>query len=294
MTIRRRMLKAASKAANLLADSAELVIDFISRQINTDGGFRGRSAGSDLYYTVFGLETLLALDADIDRNRIIGYLRKFGDGAGLDLIHLACLARCWADLSQGPIEEDIRSGILRGIENYRSGNGGYSNCMGGKHGTAYGCFVALGVYQDLNMEPPDSAGLIECVNSLRRTDGGYANEPNVQAVSTPATAAALMVLHYLNERIDNASVQWLFGQCSDKGGFLAIPLVTTPDLLSTATALHTLGVIGADTDKIKQQCLDFVDSLWSSRGGFCANWLDKTLDCEYTYYGLLALGHLNG
>ena len=100
MTIRRRMLKAASKATNLLADSAELVIDFISLQINTDGGFRGRSDDSDLYYTVFGLETLLALDADIDRDRIIDYLRKFDNGQGLEFIHLACLARCWADLSQ--------------------------------------------------------------------------------------------------------------------------------------------------------------------------------------------------
>lgn len=294
MTIRRRMLKAASKATNLLADSAELVIDFISRQINTDGGFRGRSADSDLYYTVFGLETLLALDADIDRDRIIDYLRKFGDGAGLDFIHLACLARCWTDLSQEPIAENIRSGIVRGIESYRSGDGGCSNCIGGKHGTAYGCFVALGLYQDLNMELPNSAGLIECINSLQRADGGYANESNVQAASTPATAAALMVLHYLNEQIDDASLQWLLGQCSDKGGFLAACKVPMPDLLSTATALHALGVTGADTDKIKQPCLDFIDSLWSSRGGFCANWLDKTLDCEYTYYGLLALGHLNG
>jgi hypothetical protein len=38
--------------------------------------------------------------------------------------------------------------------------------------------------------------------------------------------------------------------------------------------------------------LDFVDSLWTNRGGFFGSWLDDTLDCEYTYYGLLALGHL--
>jgi len=33
--------------------------------------------------------------------------------------------------------------------------------------------------------------------------------------------------------------------------------------------------------------------LWTNRGGFYGNWLDDTLDCEYTYYGLLALGHLS-
>jgi len=44
---------------------------------------------------------------------------------------------------------------------------------------------------------------------------------------------------------------------------------------------------------IQEACLDFVDSLWTSRGGFYGSWADGTLDCEYTYYGLLALGHLS-
>ena len=46
-------------------------------------------------------------------------------------------------------------------------------------------------------------------------------------------------------------------------------------------------------EKIKEPCLDFVDTLWTSQGGFYGNWADDTLDCEYTYYGLLALGHLS-
>jgi hypothetical protein len=36
-----------------------------------------------------------------------------------------------------------------------------------------------------------------------------------------------------------------------------------------------------------------VDSLWDATGGFHGNWTDDMLDCEYTYYGLLALGHLS-
>jgi hypothetical protein len=43
---------------------------------------------------------------------------------------------------------------------------------------------------------------------------------------------------------------------------------------------------------VKEPCLDFIDSLWSAAGGFHGNWADDTLDPEYTYYGLLALGHL--
>jgi hypothetical protein len=44
---------------------------------------------------------------------------------------------------------------------------------------------------------------------------------------------------------------------------------------------------------IREPCLDFLDSLWTNRGGFYGNWTDDALDCEYLYYGLLALGHLS-
>ena len=44
---------------------------------------------------------------------------------------------------------------------------------------------------------------------------------------------------------------------------------------------------------IKEPCLDFVDSLWTNQGAFYGNWTDDMLDVEYTYYGLLALGHLS-
>ena len=42
----------------------------------------------------------------------------------------------------------------------------------------------------------------------------------------------------------------------------------------------------------KDSILDFIDSLWTAAGGFHGTWDDDDLDIEYTYYGLLALGHL--
>jgi len=47
-----------------------------------------------------------------------------------------------------------------------------------------------------------------------------------------------------------------------------------------------------ELDGVRPRCLDFIDSLWSSRGGFRGHQGDETLDCEYTFYGLLALGNL--
>ena len=63
MSIRLEMLQVARSAPSLLPD-AGLVRRFLASQIHQDGGFKGRRDTSDLYYTVFGLEGLLALGAE--------------------------------------------------------------------------------------------------------------------------------------------------------------------------------------------------------------------------------------
>ena len=45
--------------------------------------------------------------------------------------------------------------------------------------------------------------------------------------------------------------------------------------------------------RVQERCLDFLDTLWSADGGFHGHWADDHLDAEYTFYGLLALGHLS-
>lgn len=299
MTIRQDMLRAASRATHLLNDSTEHVINFISKQICQDGGFKARSGQSDLYYTVFGIEVLLALGAELPAERISNYLKRFADGASLDLVHLACLARCWVNIAQfrsRDIGADTRAGIARHLEDYRSSDGGYNNSPRANYGTAYSCFLALGAYQDLDIEMTNCRALADCVKSLRTKDGAYSNEPGSQIGLTPATAATLTLQHYLDMPIDDSVTRWLLSQFDTKGGFLVTPAlrqVGIPDLLSTAVALHALALIGISIDHIKEKCLDFLDSLWCSDGGFCGSWADRTPDCEYTYYGLLALGHLS-
>src|SRR4051794_38432160 len=98
------MLQVARLSPKLLADSAPLVADFVRAQMNADGGFNDRAGASDLYYTVFGLESLVALRADLPASTVIPWLQMFGEGVGLDLVHLACLARCWANVSKAPPE----------------------------------------------------------------------------------------------------------------------------------------------------------------------------------------------
>jgi hypothetical protein len=69
-----------------------------------------------------------------------------------------------------------------------------------------------------------------------------------------------------------------------------MPKVGTADLLSTATALHVLSLTGTPFDDIRRGCLDFISGLWADGAGFGGSSADKT---PYTYYALLAMGHLS-
>jgi hypothetical protein len=87
--------------------------------------------------------------------------------------------------------------------------------------------------------------------------------------------------------------RWLLEQAHPGGGFKAFPRAPIPDLLSTAVALHALDGLETDFSHLKESLIDYIDSLWNAEGGFHAHWADDMLDVEYTYYGLLALGHLS-
>jgi hypothetical protein len=131
------------------------------------------------------------------------------------------------------------------------------------------------------------------MGGLRTADGAWSNEPGIPVGSTTATAAMVALHRHLEMSPPPEAVDWLMKRCLASGGFLAMPNAPLPDLLSTAVSLHALEAVQADFSRLKEPCLDFVDSLWNATGGFHGNWTDDTLDCEYTYYGLLALGHLS-
>jgi prenyltransferase beta subunit len=287
------MLQVARLAPKLLGDSTELVAEFLRGQMNDDGGFGGRDGKSDLYYTVFGLDGLVALQALVPTGQAAAYLRSFGDRAELDFVHLTCLARCWAALPPPLRDEAPRGALVGRLEEFRSRDGGYDAQPAADYGTVYGCFLALGAYQDLRAEMPDAGRMLECIQRLRAADGSYANHHGAPVGLTPVTAAAATMLRNLGQPVDRGVAEWLLARCHEQGGFLAVPDAPIPDLLSTATALHALSGLHVEFDAIREPCLDFIDSLWTNRGGFHGHWEDDELDSEYTYYGLLALGHLS-
>ncbi|MBU6402288.1 MAG: hypothetical protein KGS61_18370, partial [Verrucomicrobia bacterium] len=188
MSLRLEMLQVARLAPKLLGESTELVRGFLRSQLNSDGGFKNRTGASDLYYTVFGLDGLIALQAAWPTERVSAFLDGFGDGEGLDFVHLCCLARCRAAItaqtstrptpatpSRTPDLQSL-SPMLRRLEHHRARDGGYHPLPGSEHGTAYGAFLALGAYQDLHAPLPDSPRLAQSLNALRTADGAWTND----------------------------------------------------------------------------------------------------------------------
>lgn len=293
-SFRLEMLQVARLAPRVLGDSASLVEVFLRSQLNPDGGFADRQGRSDLYYTVFGLEGLRAVQVDFDSVATGDYVRSFGEGVGLDFVHLCSLARCGANLQASFFRDDTAEKITARLESYRTADGGYHGTPGKSRGSAYGALLAWGAYADLGREVPESHRLREALLSLQLPDGSFANEPGLPQGTTTATAAAVTLCRYLQHPLPKTTGDWLLQQVHPSGGFLATPGAPLPDLLSTATALHALEGLEVDFSGLRDLCLDFVDSLWSAEGGFHGHWADDDLDAEYTSYGLLALGHLGG
>lgn len=282
------MLQVARQAPRLLSEGTELVRSFAVGQFSPLGGFVDRAGDLDLYYSVFGLGCLLALDVPAPVAAMRPWLERFGDGDGLDLIHLCALARCWRAL-----ELRAPAALLDRVAAYRAARGGYSVQRGAALGSPYGNFMALGAFQDLDAEPPRAEELIEGCLACATRDGGFANDPGLPIGNVPAFAATESVLRNLGAPLLPERAAWLKARAYPEGGFFAVPEAPMPDLLSTATALHALSGMDQDISLYREPCLDYLDSLWVNTGGFYGNWGDPLLDTEYTFYGLLALGHLS-
>lgn len=284
----------ARLGAQMLGESADLVRDFYRRQWTVAGGGRDRSDRPDLYYTVFTLNGCEALGMPAPEAQLETWLRTFGEGGELDLVHLTALARCWASLGKPRIPKGLPKALLTRLETFRKPDGGYDNSLAKPHGTAYGSFLALGAYQDLGKFPPRPLSIVQSLKRLETPDHAWNNAPGLPIGSTNPTAGAVTLLRHLHLPLNPAVGDWLLARLHSQGGFTAVPGAPMPDLLSTATALHALASLERRlTTEQRERCLDYVDTLWSAKGGFHGHWADDHLDAEYTFYGLLALGHLS-
>lgn len=294
MSVRLQMLQVARLGPKVLGEAADLVRDFYQSQLSPEGAGRDRDGNPDLYYTVFALSGFEALDLEIPLERVAGFLRTFGNGESLDLVHGTALARCWSILGKKHLPRGLAKPLLARVESFRKPDGGYDGDLKRPNGTAYGSFLALGAYQDLGKLPPKPLRIIQSLKRLETPDHAWNNSPGMKIGSTNPTAGAVILARHLHLPVSEAVGEWLLARLHPQGGFTAVPNAPMPDLLSTATALHALAALDLRLSQPqRERCLDFVDSLWSAEGGFHGHWADDHLDAEYTFYGLLALGHLS-
>ncbi|NOU35748.1 MAG: hypothetical protein HOO88_03110 [Kiritimatiellaceae bacterium] len=251
-----RLIRTAACARRFLEkESLKQTARFILSRQNPDGGFRGKGAESDLYYTVFAAAGLKALGAPVPALKLWNYVRRFGVGEELDLVHLSCLIRL---RSAFPMFGKTRRRFFQMLETRHAES-------------AYDFFM--------KQLAGDSLGLARLPIAPR---------PIVFTDPTPSLAAAIIV----SRSADKAAAEVLLNRFCSSGGFAATDRLNIADLLSTATALFALRSLHADLDSIRRPCLEFVESLWRDSGGFAGNTTDEFEDVEYTFYALLSVGCL--
>lgn len=294
MSTRLEMLQVAKLSPQLLGDATDLVRDFLLTCYADDGGFGDRDGDSDLYYTVFGIDACKVLDLPVAPQIMDPLVRRHGHGTELDLVHFSCWVRAFTESSLYDADNrDPESPWRRHLAAFRRQDGGWATTLEDEQGSVYGTFLALGVHQDLDIPFPDPAGTVDFVLRNALDDGGYATTPHLPVATTPTTAAAAVMLRQLGGEVHPNTVSWLRKRRHPQGGFLAAEGAPMPDLLSTAVALHALSSLQHEPRDHVDVTMDFIDSLWTNKGAFHGHWADEQVDCEYTFYGLLALGHLS-
>ncbi len=289
-TIGQRMIHAIRLANDALADeSRQTIIDFILAQQNPDGGFRGRSDVSDLYYTQFALQCLEGLKTTHPLPKTETFLASLGDGSDLDLVHTTCLARCLSSpLIKGGNKIPVK--VFERINTHHLAGGGYRLDLEVTSDSIYATFLADLAHQDWNVTPKNLDEFYKYIGKKKSKDGGFADQSGLDSGTTPVTAAAAMLLNETNTNLAPDIMAWLTAQWFHAGGFLATPNAPIPDLLSTSTALFALKTLGADISLFEDKTMKFIEYVWDDSGGFCGHIADSVADCEYTFYGLITLG----
>jgi prenyltransferase beta subunit len=251
-----RLIRTAACSRRFLEkESRREIARFILSRQNPDGGFRGKSEESDLYYTVFAAAGLKALGWRIPARSLWRYIRPFGLSEELDLVHLFCLIRLRAAF---PMTGKTRRQLFRNMEDLPAES-------------AYDFFLK------------QLAG--DCLKTARLPS---ASRPISLTDPTPNLAAAVII----NRPAGKVAGEVLLNRACRSGGFAATNQLNSADLLSTATALFALRMLHADLDPVRRPCLDYIESLWRDSGGFAGHVSDEFEDVEYIFYALLSLGCL--
>jgi geranylgeranyl transferase type-2 subunit beta len=277
---------------------------FILKQQRPNGGFCGRQGSPDLYYTSFAARALALLGrlSAEESGKLAEFLLAQSNGrlSVIDLVswlNTAFVIRAFGGID---LEPELLDGWLvqqvQGLEDARTGDGGYAKVPGSASGSTYHSFLAALAHELVELPIPDRDALIDFAVSRQRDDGGFVDIAAMKRSGTNPTAAAVGVLT-MTDRLDmamRAKVGGFLATVKHKqGGFQANTRMPIADGLSTFTGAVTALDLGFD-DMIDPNLEEsFVaDQLEVAAGGFRAAGWDDQPDVEYTYYGLGVLSLL--
>lgn len=313
------LFQKVAAAARALDDPArEAISGYLFSQETKSGLFRDRNGQPDVYYTFFAVAALLALNRKPDLERLQRTLRGVPTDP-LDLIHLSCLLRLhlWCNILRliglkrlhqilkapslllglgGQALRRLSPSALeperfKKLADFRVADGGFAMQRNAGTSHPYAAFIVWQTYADAGLPLPDADAILRSLGRCRARDGAFAGVAGLEHGTTPVTAAVALLQQGLGDEPEPALADWLAARRHAGGGYFASPTAPVPDLLSTGVTLFALGRLGHPLGDTAAST-DFVTLHWNDDGGFCGTLADPRSDCEYTLYGLLALGCL--
>jgi len=268
-----QLMDLSAKSLLLLDDSSrEEIRDFIRSMQNPDGGFKNRAGDSDIYYSLFGycLAEVFGEQHMLDKLKEFVILTRKEKAIGF--IHSCCLV-----ILREKLETKRR----------RSASGSFffllRSYLKERHfiNGSYRGFVLFLTLENFFR------------GSCRMKIAGnlMLSQSPVNEHSPCTEVAARLALNKLTGKNTAELQSRLMNFFDGNNGFKSFAHVKSGDMLSTATALFALKYSGADLRLITPGCLKFIQNNFSG-GAFFAGNGDLTVDPEYTFYGLLALGTL--
>lgn len=270
---------------------------FLLAQQRPDGGFAGREGAGDLYYTGFGLRGLGMLGElhGPPAERAAGFLQTKLNAEVpivdfLSLIYGAMLLKTSAgiDVFAGS-HADWPLQVSAALERFRRPDGGYAKTDEGQSSSTYHTFLVVICNQLIGRPIVGPEEIVNFVRSRRREDGGFVEiGPMTRSGTNPSAAAAalLRLLDGYDDVVRESLIDFLLDAQTDEGGFRANTRIPTADVLSTFTALLTLGDLKMLPEIDLPAARRYLQSMELPEGGYLGGVWDGGTDVEYTFYGL--------
>jgi prenyltransferase beta subunit len=290
----RQMIALLGNALDLLDEQGRgEVLQFLLSQQNADGGFRDRGGRSDLYYSLFGGLMIRAWSMESEvrspksevtqpatctpqlvtesKEKLTRFVQEKFLSKVSGFIERCCLVLLQKELKTGWISR-IRSIFSLGRSFWKERQ---------SINLSYRSFVLF-----LTLD-----AVFPFPRLLKFGAGKMLKQTVVDQHSPCSEVAARVFLQRMMNKDGSKETELLMSFACETGGFKAFAHLDQADMLSTAVALFALDFSGVDLRLLKPACLDFIQSNYFE-GAFLSGDGDQTMDVEYTFYGLLALGVL--